>query len=102
MAQQELEEGVTLPPEQEVRCDELIPALQILGDFYSQLDVFSNPEDICTTELRGLVDLIYAQGQLDLTRYTFLASFAFVQNGTVAFLRHLTYHIMNLCVSEHF
>ena len=70
MAQQELEEGVTLPPEQEVRCDELIPALQILGDFYSQLDVFSNPEDICTTELRGLVDLIYAQGQLDLTTYT--------------------------------
>ena len=29
-------------------------------------------------------------------------SFACVKNGTVAFLRHLTYHIMNLCVSEHF
>ena len=30
------------------------------------------------------------------------ASFAFVKNGTVAFLKHLTYHIMNLCVSEYF
>ena len=30
------------------------------------------------------------------------ASFAFVKNGIVAFLRHLTYHNMNLCVSEHF
>ena len=26
----------------------------------------------------------------------------FVKNGTVAFLRHLTYHNMNMCVSEHF
>ena len=30
------------------------------------------------------------------------ASFEFVKNGTVAFLMHLTYHVIILCVSEHF
>ena len=30
------------------------------------------------------------------------ASFPFVKNVTVSFLRHLTYHIMNLSVSEYF